>query len=191
MRFQTVSATSDDTAFPVAWRQHLWLALLVAASVAFSRGFACVTPFAAFAAAAALTLRRRDAALLVIGVWLANQIVGYAFLAYPWTVDSVVWGIALGVASLLATLGARRVAIATAAAGQVVQSLAAFLAAFAVFEATLFVVAITILGSVENFAPTIVGQSLPSMPPRLSDFSCCNDWLSRSGWRHGRRSDRR
>jgi hypothetical protein len=40
------------------WRHLFWLALLVGASIAFSLGFACAIPFAAFAAAAALTPRQ-------------------------------------------------------------------------------------------------------------------------------------
>jgi hypothetical protein len=47
------------------------------ASIAFSLGFACATPFAAFAAAASLIMNRRDAMLLVALVWLANQGVGF------------------------------------------------------------------------------------------------------------------
>ena len=53
------------------WRRAFWLGFLVAASVAFSFAFACATPFAAFAAAAAFTLPRRDAITLSMGVWLA------------------------------------------------------------------------------------------------------------------------
>jgi hypothetical protein len=161
MRSHLVSApraSADILAAASGWRQHLWLALLVIASIAFSRGFACVTPLAAFAAAASLTLRGRDAALLVAAVWLANQIVGYAFLAYPLTVDSVAWGIALGAASLLATFAAGLVARATAGAGQAMRLPAAFLASFVVYEAALLAVAATLLGGVEKFAPTIVDQ---------------------------------
>jgi hypothetical protein len=38
-------------AMSIGWRRPIWIALLVAASIAFSLGFACATPFAAFAAA--------------------------------------------------------------------------------------------------------------------------------------------
>jgi hypothetical protein len=65
------------------WRRLLWLTVLVASSVAFSLGFACATPFAAFAAAAVLTLPRKDALLLMAAVWLANQAVGMAFSTIP------------------------------------------------------------------------------------------------------------
>ncbi len=69
--------SADET----GWGHQLWLALLVAASAAFSFVFACATPFAAFAAAAALTLSRRDALRLTVAVWLANQVLGYADIA--------------------------------------------------------------------------------------------------------------
>jgi len=59
----------------MGWGHEVWLALLVAASAAFSFVFACATPFAAFGAAAALTLSRRDALRLTVAVWLANQVI--------------------------------------------------------------------------------------------------------------------
>lgn len=85
----------------IDWRRPIWIALLVIAGIAFSLGFACATPFAAFAAAAALTMNRRDAMLLVGLVWLANQGVGFGVLHYPWTVDCLAWGAGLGIVALL------------------------------------------------------------------------------------------
>ncbi|MDQ6867846.1 MAG: hypothetical protein M3178_05420 [Pseudomonadota bacterium] len=75
-----------------AGRRPLWIALLVGASVAFSLGFACAVPLAAFAAIAALTLSRRDAFALVGAVWLANQIAGFAVHHYPVTASTLAWG---------------------------------------------------------------------------------------------------
>ena len=89
---------------PIAWRHLIWLTLLVAASVAFSLGFACAVPLAAFAAAAALTLSSADALVLILLVWLANQLVGFSVLGYPWTVSTFAWGMVLGVVAVLATL---------------------------------------------------------------------------------------
>ena len=66
-------------------RHQLWLTLLVTGSVAFTTVFACAAPFAAFSAATALALSRRDALLLTAGVWLANQLTGFLVLGYPWT----------------------------------------------------------------------------------------------------------
>ena len=139
------------------WRKPLWLGVLVAASVAFSTGFACVTPFAAFAAIAALTLAPRDGLVLVGAVWLANQAVGYLFLGYPWTADSLAWGAAIGVASVIALAASRPAARATASAGPVSVVAAALLVGFAVFE-TALLAATAVLGGGENFAPAIVAQ---------------------------------
>jgi len=140
------------------WRRHLWLALLVAASVAFSLGFACATPLAAFAAAAALTLPRPDALLLTTAVWLANQFVGFAFLHYPWTASTFAWGIAIGAAALLAAEAARWTARSTGRAGGALTSLSTLLAAYAAYEVVLFAVAVAALGGVEDFTPAIVGR---------------------------------
>jgi hypothetical protein len=73
--------------------------------------------------------------LLVGGViWLVNQSVGYTILRYPCTINSIGWGIALGVATLLASLAA----------------------AFSVFEGALYAVGYFILGALQEFAFGIV-----------------------------------
>jgi hypothetical protein len=68
---------TQSLALSTGWRRPLWIALLVAASVAFTLGFACATPLAAFAAIAALSMPRKDALLLIGLVWLANQAIGF------------------------------------------------------------------------------------------------------------------
>src|ERR1700722_16951716 len=92
------------------WRLLLWLALLVAGSVAFTLGFACATPLAAFGAAAALTLPRHQALGLTGAVWLASQIVGFSVLGYPLTADCLAWGAVLGIAAVAGTVAARAAA---------------------------------------------------------------------------------
>lgn len=94
--------------YPHDWRRPLWLSLLVAASVAFSLGFTCATPFVAFCAAAACTLSRRDAYYLTGAVWLVNQGVGFAFLNYPLTANCLAWGVGIGLSALLSTWAARQ-----------------------------------------------------------------------------------
>jgi len=145
---------------PSSWRHALWLALLVAASVAFSLGFACAVPFAAFGATAALTLERRDALVLVGAVWLANQLVGFGFLDYPWTGDSFVWGMVLGAVAILCTLAARSAADRLERRDTIVAALAAFAAAFIVYEGGLFLVSATLVGGIEAFAPATVVRIL-------------------------------
>src|SRR5215510_1160511 len=96
-------AMQQQSRSPLApWRRFLWLAVLVAASVAFTLGLACAVPLAAFAAAAAFTLPRWDALVLIVAVWLANQLVGFAVLDYPWTASTFAWGAALGAVAILA-----------------------------------------------------------------------------------------
>lgn len=144
----------DDT----GWGHQLWLALLVAASATFSFVFACATPFAAFSAAAALTLSRRDALRLTVAIWLANQVLGYAVLDYPWTPNSFAWGAVLGAAAILTTVAARGVALRVAGRSCGVLALATLLAAFMVYEGVLFAVAMAWLGGTESFTLPIVGR---------------------------------
>jgi hypothetical protein len=139
------------------WRHSLWLALLVAASVVFSLGLACAVPLAAFAAAAALSLSRRDALLLIALVWLANQLVGFILLDYPWTASTFAWAAVLCVVALLATLAGQWIAGRFANARRAFTATATFLAAFAVYETTLFAVSATLLGGVEIYTLAIQG----------------------------------
>jgi hypothetical protein len=146
---------------PRATRRHvLWLAVLVGASVAFTLGLACAVPLAAFAAAAALTLSRQDALVLVLAVWLANQLVGFTMLDYPWTASTFVWGAALGVVAILATLSAQWTVGHSMVAGRSVSYMATFLVAFAVYEATLFVISAMFLGGTEIYTAAIQGRIL-------------------------------
>ena len=142
------------------WRHLLWLALLVSASVAFSLGFACAVPLAAFAAAAALTLSRADALALIFLVWLANQLVGFSVLGYPWTVSTFAWGVVLGVVAVLATLASQWTAGRLAEATRAFNFAATFVVAFAVYEAALLLVSATLLGGTEIFTAEIQGRIL-------------------------------
>jgi hypothetical protein len=150
------AASSGHGASPRGWRHAAWLALLVAASVAFSLGFSCAVPFAAFGAVAALTLERRDALMLIGAVWLANQLVGFGFLDYPWTADTFVWGVVLGAVAVLCTIAAEAAAGRFERRDTIIAALAAFAAAFVVYEGSLFVVSATLLGGLEDFVPAIV-----------------------------------
>jgi hypothetical protein len=156
-QFAHPRSREHDAASLTGWRHHLWLALLVCASVGFTLSFACATPFAAFSTAAALTLNRRDAMLLTGAVWLANQFVGFIVLRYPWAGSSFAWGLAIGAAAILATLAARWTARALNKAIWTGRSLAAFAAAFGVFEGVLYMVALVVLGGTKDFAPPIIG----------------------------------
>ena len=142
------------------WRHWLWLAVLVGASVGFTLGLACAVPLAAFAAAAALTLSRRDALVLIVAVWLANQLVGFAVLDYPWTASTFAWGAALGAVAILATLAGQWTVEHSMGRGGAVGYIATFLVGFAVYEVALFAVSAILLGGTEIYTVAIQGWIL-------------------------------
>jgi hypothetical protein len=137
--------------------QSFWPALLIAVSAVSTLGFACVTPFAAFAVAAAYVLPIRSALIAVGGVWLANQAIGFACLSYPLAVDTFLWGVAIGASALLATAFASLVLRSMNTQNYIGSIGTALLVAFASYEIGLFVVTFG-LGSQEAFSPVIVGK---------------------------------
>jgi hypothetical protein len=143
---------------PLDWRHLLWLGLLVGASMVFSLGLACAGPLAAFAAAAALSLSRRDALTLILFVWLANQVVGFTLLDYPWTPTTFAWGAALGIVAILATLAGRWMARRFIKTGDAMTFTTTFLTAFVVYEAALFAISATLLGGTEIYSAAIEGR---------------------------------
>lgn len=148
---------SLTSAFAAGWRHHLWLALLIAASLAFTFGFACAVPFAAFGAVAAMTLPRRDAVLLTVALWLVNQIIGFTLLHYPWDGMTLAWGAILGIVAVSSTGAAlatirRQGVVATAATS--------FAAAFVTYEGGLYLVSAAVMGGTEDFAAAIVVRIL-------------------------------
>ena len=142
------------TPFTAGWRHHVWLALLIAASLAFTFGFACAVPFAAFGAVAAMTLPRHDALLLTAALWLVNQIAGFAFLHYPWDGLTLAWGAILGVIAVLSTAAAQ--AASFRRTGVVATAIASFAAAFLVYEGGLYLVSATVMGGTEDFVLAVV-----------------------------------
>ena len=114
-------------------------------------------PLAGFAAVAALTTARREALLLTGAVWFANQAVGFLFLHYPTDAMTLFWGGALGVIALLscesAGLLARRF---PGFAG----GIAAFLAAFVVYESLILAVTAATGPGVDHFTAPVVTRIL-------------------------------
>jgi hypothetical protein len=149
--------TYKSNELTLGWRRLAWLILLIASSGAFTFAFACAVPIAAFAAIGTCTLPRRDALSLSVGVWLANQAIGFAFLNYPWTWNCLAWGAALGLSAVTATLAARG-AIGRIGAPHVIATLAgALVAAFVTYEAVIVLSSI-LLGGLANFSPAIQGR---------------------------------
>ena len=130
--------------------------LLVAVSGVSSWEFACITPFVAFAVAAGYALSPRAALLTVAAVWLANQAIGFAVLGYRWNVDTILWGFAIGAATLLATALAS--ALLRLGIGSNVSAIgAAFVAAFVAYQGLLFLGTFG-LGGQDAFTPAIIGH---------------------------------
>jgi hypothetical protein len=129
---------------------------LVGISAVSSWEFACITPFVTFAVAAGYALSARDALLTVMAIWLANQAIGFAVLGYPWTVDTILWGFAIGAAALPAAVFA--CATLRFGLGNNVTAIgAAFVLAFGAYEGGLFLVTFA-LGGQDAFTPAIVGH---------------------------------
>jgi hypothetical protein len=136
------------------WRHPFWLALLIASSFIFTLAFACAVPFAAFAAATALTLSKRDAFILIIGIWLANQLTGFFFMNYPWDVNTFAWGIALGITAIISCAVARVTAMRLSNFNPLLCRTLAFFAAFMAYEASCYASAF-MLGGVDDFTLAI------------------------------------
>ncbi|MGA8318885.1 MAG: hypothetical protein WB768_23885, partial [Bradyrhizobium sp.] len=90
---------------PVEPRQvPLFCFVLLTVSCALaSFALACATPFAAFAVIAAAMLPLRSALLVVTGACLVNQGIGFGALHYPIDGNTTLWGVAIGIAALVAT----------------------------------------------------------------------------------------
>jgi hypothetical protein len=148
---------NDAQQLPVTAANFLWLAILALAGVGGSLLISCVTPFVALAVALAGTVKLTVALRAMIAVWLTNQFVGFAFLHFPRTSNTFLWGVAVGAAALLSTLVAS-IALKRAASWPTTTRIGlAFFFAYPIYEASLFVAAL-FLGGRETFSPAIVTQ---------------------------------
>jgi hypothetical protein len=130
--------------------------LLVAVASISSWEFACITPFVAFAVAASYALSTRSALFTVTGVWLANQAVGFAVLGYPRTADTMLWGLAIGAAALMAT-GLACLTLRSGVQNKIAAVGGSFVVALGAYQGGLFL-AILALGGRDAFTPAIVGH---------------------------------
>ena len=88
--------------------------------------------------------------------------VGFAALDYPWTLSTVIWGLAIGAAALLATAFASAILRdsrdgAALTLGTALALGKALAVAFVAYQAVLVLVALW-LGGLESFTPAIIGQ---------------------------------
>jgi hypothetical protein len=145
-------------AIPAATKTSLWVLIVTLSSVAFSFIFACATPFAALGALASTQMKPRPGLALIVAAWATNQFIGFTFLSYPRSWDSFGWGVAIGVAALVATLAARRAT--EIVQYPIVSALFAFATAFAVYELVLFAATAILPSSAAAFSLPVVARIL-------------------------------
>lgn len=131
--------------------------LLVTASALASLAFACATPFAAFAVVVAAMLPLRQALLVVASAWLVNQGIGFGVLYYPIDRNTILWGVTIGAAALMATAVATWILAVLPRAFWVVSFALAAIGAYAAYEIMLFA-ATPFLGGAGSFTATIVAR---------------------------------
>ena len=136
---------------------RLWPVILAVAAVGGSLALTCVAPFVAFAVATAGTLRLGSALGTMVVIWLANQAVGFGALGYPCTLNTILWGLAMGAAAVLATLASSGALGRFRASPGWLRLPLAFGTAFVVYEIAIIAVS-RILGSGNVFAPALLGR---------------------------------
>jgi hypothetical protein len=134
----------------------LWSAALGVTAIVGSYGLACVFPFAALAALAAVTLPTRQAAGLLGAIWLVNQVIGFTLLSYPHDGQAVAWGAIIGVAAF-AGLIAAKMAYGQETKLMSVRTVAAFVGSVVAYQAIMFVGAY-IMDGFESSTPAIVAD---------------------------------
>jgi hypothetical protein len=132
-------------------------ALLTLACGLASFGFACGTPFAAFAVMAAEMVSLPPALLVVAAVWAVNQAIGFGALHYPVDANTILWGVVIGAAALAGTAAAALVLRLAQRANVAVALGLALAAAYTVYEVVLLA-ATPFLGGEESFTAAIVGR---------------------------------
>ena len=142
--------------FTSAGRRPLWIALLVVASVGFSLDFSCAVPLAAFAAIAALTPKPPGC---LCGRWrgLARQSNRRLRGASLSCERQAPWPGAPGLAPWLFFRRSARNGSKTVLRKAIWwPRIAAFLAAFAVYEGSLFAISLALASGVSDYTPAIV-----------------------------------
>lgn len=130
--------------------------LISALSVLGSLAVACAAPLAAIAALAALAMSRKTGLALVGIAWLSNQIVGFAFLHYPQTVDTFAWGGAIGISAMVAFWATHMAMERLQRQSPLLTVPLAFLVAFAVYQFVLFVTGYPLEGSDATLSGDVV-----------------------------------
>jgi hypothetical protein len=119
--------------------------------------FACATPFAAFAVVAAAALPLQSALLAVTAAWVVNQAIGFGVLHYPVDMNTILWGLVIGMAALAATVTSTIVLRMLRRNGTPVALGFALIGAYAAYELVLLA-ATPLLGGAGGFTTAIVGR---------------------------------
>ena len=85
-----------------AAKSNWWQMFLIAVGSASSIIYPHV-PLVGFAAVAGNTLTRNKALISVMSIWFANQLYGFAIRQYPKTLESLTWGLVMGLGMLAVT----------------------------------------------------------------------------------------
>jgi len=130
-------------------------ALLTVGCALASFALACATPFAAYAVVAGAMLPLPAALMVVTAAWLVNQAIGFGVLGYPHDTNTLLWGLAIGVAALAATVASKAVLRILPRAATPVALVLALAGAYAAYEILLFAVT-PALGGAGAFTVAII-----------------------------------
>jgi len=137
--------------FDNRWQMQAWLMFLIAAALLLSGMFACAMPFAALAAIAALMLPRAQVISFMLVAWLANQLIGFAFLHYPLDASTFAWGGFIGLAAVAAGALAQFFVSRATSLPAVACYVGALVAAFFGFQSVILIANLIMLGSLDAF----------------------------------------
>jgi len=98
------AALSPSGRWAQAWKtlahSPAWLGALLALGTASNVVYAH-TPLVAFAVVSGVSLPRRRAIAVALGLWLMNQAIGFGMRGYPLTATAFTWGALMGLGTLL------------------------------------------------------------------------------------------
>ncbi len=83
-------------------KSNWWQMFLIAVGSASSIIYPHV-PLVSFAAVAGNTLTRNKALISAMSIWFANQLYGFTIRQYPRTLESLIWGLVMGLGMLTVT----------------------------------------------------------------------------------------
>ncbi|MGK7948231.1 MAG: hypothetical protein AB4368_05355 [Xenococcaceae cyanobacterium] len=100
--FPISSLSSWQIAWKVTSDRNWWQLCLIAIGSASSIIYYHV-PLVAFAAVTGNTLTRKKALITTMSIWFASQLYGFTIRQYPLTLESLTWGLVMGLGTLLVT----------------------------------------------------------------------------------------